>query len=250
MILTVLMENTGPENLVHEHGLSVYINYNGHHILLDGARSGRALENAMALGVDITQIELAVLSHGHYDHGDGLTAFLEANRHAPVYLRPRALEPHFHGEKYIGLSDSVREKLKGRGRFGDETAQILPGVWLVPDPIDHEQSLVLEGETGLVILNSCCHAGAGHIVKDIKAKFPGKPVAALVGGLHLMGRTGTDSLGVEPGIVKNLGKWLLDELEVGTLYTGHCTGRPAFDLLKEGHPERVQHITSGLTISL
>lgn len=253
MKIKILIENTAPEGLTREHGLSVYINYNNTPILLDGGSSGEFLENAEKLEVDITKIKLAVLSHGHYDHGDGLTAFLWANPSAEVWLRPKALEEHWSDNggvrHYIGLSDEGKALLAQRGRLVDETAQISPGVWLVPDEVDHEQSLVLEGEDGLVIFNSCCHAGAGYIVRGVKEQFPGKPVRALVGGLHLMGKN-THCLGVAPGIVKNLGKWLFEELEVETLYTGHCTGDPAFDLLKEAYPQRVVRLTTGLEAEL
>lgn len=253
MKIKILIENTAPEHLTREHGLSVYINYNNIPILLDGGSSGKFVENAKSFGVDITYIKLAVLSHGHYDHGDGLAAFLQANSGAEVWLRPKALEEHWSDNggvrHYIGLSDEVKDLLAQRGHWTEETTQILPGAWLVPDQVAHEQSLVLEGEKGLVIFNSCCHGGAGHIVRGVKEQFPGKPVRALVGGLHLMGKN-THCLGVAPGIVKNLGKWLFEELEVETLYTGHCTGDPAFDLLKEAYPQRVVRLTTGLEAEL
>ena len=55
-------------------------------------------------GVDLAAVDLAVLSHGHYDHGGGLARFLELNSTAPVYLNEHAFEPHYHGaERYIGL---------------------------------------------------------------------------------------------------------------------------------------------------
>lgn len=248
MELTVLIENTARSGLAYEHGLSVYINYKGHELLLDGGSSGAFLRNAEVLGVDITKIELAALSHGHYDHGDGLAAFLEVNRTAPVWLRPKALEPQELDGEQVGLSPRAGAALRDRGRFVEGPTEVLPGVWLVPDRVDHEQSLALEGDEGLVVLNSCCHAGAGYIVRDLKKRFPGKPVAALIGGLHLMGLGGPDTLGVAPGIVRNLGKWLFEELEVGALYTGHCTGDPALALLREDYPERVRRLTGGLKI--
>lgn len=253
MEIKILMENTAACDLAREHGLSVYINYKGTPLLLDGGSSGKFMENAKSLEVDITQIKLAVLSHGHYDHGDGLAAFLRANREAAVWLRPKALEEHWSdngGERhFIGLSAEVKELLAGRCRWVTEVTQALPGVWLIPDGVEHEQSLALEGETGLVVFNSCCHAGAGYIVRAIRELFPGKPIRALVGGLHLMGKN-THCLGVAPGIVKNLGKWLFEELEVAELYTGHCTGDPAFEILQEAYPERVKRLTTGLTVEL
>ena len=248
MKLTILMENSAREGLACEHGLSVYINYNGHDILLDAGQSAGFLDNAAALGVDITQAEFAVLSHGHYDHGDGLSAFLRRNAAAPVYLRPKALAPQFLDGEDVGLSAEALAALGPRHRAVEDVTQVLPGVWLVPDRVDHEQSLVLEGEEGLVVLNSCCHAGAGYILRDLKEAFPKKPLRALVGGLHLMGHGGPATLGVAPGIVKNLGKWLFEELGLMGLYTGHCTGAPAFALLKEAYPQKVYPLASGLEL--
>lgn len=253
MEIKVLMENTAAGELAREHGLSVYINYKGDPLLLDGGSTGNFLKNAKNLGVDINNIKLAILSHGHYDHGDGLAAFLRQNTTAQVWLRPKVVEEHWSangGERhFIGLSEEVKGLLAGRCRWVEETVEALPGVWLVPDGVSHEQSLVVEGEDGLVVFNSCCHAGAGHIVKGIKELFPGKSIRALVGGLHLMGRN-THCLGVAPGIVKNLGKWLFEELDVKELYTGHCTGDPAFEILKEAYPERVVRLTAGLEMEL
>ena len=57
---------------------------------------------------DLADVDIAVLSHGHYDHGGGLATFLELNKNAPVYINRHAFEPHFNGtEKYIGLDTSL-----------------------------------------------------------------------------------------------------------------------------------------------
>lgn len=248
LIVTVLIENSAPEGLLREHGLSFYLEYCGHHILLDAGESGAFLLNAERLGIDLSAVELAALSHGHYDHADGLAAFFTANRTAAVYARPHIADQEYHGERYIGVSPGMLQRYGNRFDLADGPREVLPGLWLVPDEVVHEQSLVAETAAGLVIFNSCCHAGAGYIVQGVKEQFPGRPVRALLGGFHLMGRDGPKSLGVAPGIVKNLGNWLLDELQVGDLYTGHCTGAPAFELLQNGHGERVHKLTTGLRV--
>lgn len=246
--VTVLIENTAPAGLVREHGLSLWLEYRGRRVLLDAGESGAFLVNAERLGIDLAQAEAAVLSHGHYDHGDGFSAFFAVNRAARVYARPLAAERSFHGERDIGVKPGLFQRRGGRFDFADGPRELFPGLHLIPDSVPHEQSLAAETEQGLVVFNSCCHAGAGYIVREIKERFPGVPVRALIGGLHLMGNDGPKSLGAAPGIVKNLGNWLLDELQVQELYTGHCTGAPAFELLKEGHPDRVRPLTTGLVM--
>ena len=95
MKITVLMENTALEGcgLTPEHGLSLYIQYRGKKLLLDAGSSGKFADNAQALGVDLSGVELAALSHGHYDHADGLRRFFQVNDRAKVYLRPGAEGP-------------------------------------------------------------------------------------------------------------------------------------------------------------
>ena len=95
MIVKVLSENTSSsEKLGSEHGLSLYIETETHKILFDTGASGLFAENAEKMGVDLTRIDLAVISHGHYDHGGGLKTFLGINNRAKIYLHQMALEPH------------------------------------------------------------------------------------------------------------------------------------------------------------
>ena len=83
------------------------------------------------------------------------------------------------------------------------------------------------------MLNSCCHAGVDHILDGIRARFPGRPIRAVLGGFHLMGKGGTAALGPAPEEVRALARRLRDELDVREICTGHCTGAPAYALLAE-----------------
>src|SRR5262245_65682638 len=50
-----------------------------HTVLLDAGPEGATLRrNAAILGVDFGEVEAAVLSHGHWDHGGGLLTAVEA----------------------------------------------------------------------------------------------------------------------------------------------------------------------------
>ena len=81
MKICTLMENTAvSEEFTSSHGLSFYIETKNHRILFDMGPDGSFLENAKKLGIDISGVDFAILSHGHYDHGGGLKAFLEANQ--------------------------------------------------------------------------------------------------------------------------------------------------------------------------
>lgn len=250
MKAVILVENSALPGLEGEHGLSVYVEHRGRRILLDAGQSGLFARNGEVLGVDLMSVDTAVLSHAHFDHADGLDVFFEMNPTALLHTRPAVGQQEYHGERYIGVKRSILEHCAHRFVLDDGPVDLGDGMWLVPDEVVHEQSLVVDTKEGLVVLNSCSHAGAGHIAKDILSRFPGKRIAAYIGGFHLMGAGGPSTLGVAPGIVKNLAHWLLDEMGVGIIYTGHCTGTPAFALLKEEGGDRVRPMDTGTVIEI
>lgn len=240
MRLTVLIENSGPRHLHAEHGLSLYLQCGGVNILLDAGTSGIFTENAAALGCPLDGVHMAVLSHGHYDHSDGFPALFRLNHSLKVYARSAVMQPQYAaGGRYIGLADCLRGEFSHRFELSDELRSIAPGVWLVPDGLDHEQSLVVETDLGLVVMNSCCHAGADNIVSGVLERFPGRRVHALIGGLHLMGPGGTATLGLGPDAVRAMARDLVENLGVEKIYTGHCTGSPGYALLEETIPGHI-----------
>ena len=249
MLIQILIENEGCAPYLAEHGLSLCLCHNGKRFLLDAGTSGNFLQNAQLLGCPVEELDTAVLSHGHFDHADGFPALFERNGKIKVYARPAVMQPQYgHNGRYIGLCDSLLHEYADRFDLSDQMREIAPGLWLVPDTIDHEQSLVAETEDGLVVMNCCCHAGGDHIVADILQRFPGKKVRALVGGLHLMGPGGVSTLGKHPDEVRALAHRLTVELGVEGVYTGHCTGSPAFALLCEAAPGKIHTIHSGDTL--
>ena len=83
MRITALLENTSACGLPVEHGLSLFVEMeNGCRFLFDMGQSDLFSRNALALGIDLNTADFAVLSHGHYDHGGGLSIFLKLNDHA------------------------------------------------------------------------------------------------------------------------------------------------------------------------
>lgn len=128
--ITVLVENTAcSEDLGHAHGLSLYIETEKHHILFDAGPDGKLLlANAEALGIDLKKVDTAILSHGHYDHAGGLSAFLEINESAKLYMHRLAPAGHYAAEsvgfRYIGLAPDITEKYSGRIAFTDDVFSI------------------------------------------------------------------------------------------------------------------------------
>lgn len=91
--ITTLIENEPDDGaeLAYEHGLSLFIEFDGKKILFDTGLTGAFLENAVKLGKQMEAVDFICISHGHYDHSGGVPTLLD-------YLRD------WNGEK----SDSSR----------------------------------------------------------------------------------------------------------------------------------------------
>lgn len=269
MIVKVLIDNITKNDLVSEWGLSFYIEYNEHKILLDAGASGKFVDNAKALGVNLEEVECGVLSHVHYDHTDGLPAFFWENRTAKIYLRKGAGEncyskKNFFMYKYNGIQPGILENYADRFEYVEGDYQLLEGAYLIPhkmvgleeiakkvdlyvkengkmfpDDFAHEQSLVFDTPKGLVIFNSCSHGGADNIITEVEATFPEKEICAYIGGLHLYKSSEED--------VRALAKRIQDT-GIKRVITGHCTGDEAFKILKEELGDVVEQMYTGMEL--
>ena len=132
MRVHVLIENTScHSDLVAEHGLSLLIETAaGLRILFDAGATAAFADNAQHMGVDLASVDVAVLSHGHFDHGGGLARFLELNHHAPIWVSPHAFDAHYNANgKNIGLSPELRLHPQIR-MLHAEQLELAPGVQL------------------------------------------------------------------------------------------------------------------------
>ena len=92
MKITALVENTRiSKQYKSKHGLSLYIQTKNHNILFDMGPNNLFMDNALICGLDITEVDIVILSHGHIDHGGGINNLLEYNKKATVYVQEFAL---------------------------------------------------------------------------------------------------------------------------------------------------------------
>ena len=275
MRITVLVENTGPSEFKIEHGLSLYIEFNDKKYLLDAGPSDSFFKNAHALSIDLGRVDKAVLSHGHYDHGDGFMVFLNQYKDKVVYGAKNIFD-YYSGSggsvHYIGLSSKLKQ-MKNRFNTISKDTKIDEKIYLIlddvsntkeigvqkklykkvddvlqPDNFNHELSLVFDTPKGLVICNSCSHAGLESIVDNIKKRL-NKPVYAYVGGLHMKSTKNhieTSSFTEEQ--IQNL--CIFIEKNIQYVLTGHCTGNVSYDLLKKYLKDRIDFLTTGKTIEI
>lgn len=131
MKITALLENTTTKNsILTEHGLSLYIEIEDKKILFDMGQTELFYKNAEVLGFHLKEVDFAVLSRGHYDHGGGLENFLKLNDHAIVYIHKDAFLPYYNAkDKYIGLDVKLKEN--ERIVFVEGEYSISDGVTLV-----------------------------------------------------------------------------------------------------------------------
>ena len=58
-----------------KHGFSLYIQTEQSNFLFDVGQDDSFIKNANLLGVNLKDVDWLILSHGHYDHTDGLKFF-------------------------------------------------------------------------------------------------------------------------------------------------------------------------------
>ena len=254
MKITSLLENTTPRaDMGTEHGLSLFIETKRHKILFDMGQSEQFAKNAATLGITLSAVDIAVLSHGHYDHGGGMRRFLLENDRAPVYLQKDAFLPHYHGEeRYIGLDTDLENesrviRVSTSLRIDDELS-LHPCDWhvspslsgslteqtregFIPDDFRHEQYLLIEEEGKRVLISGCSHAGILNIAERFSPDF-------LIGGFHFFH---TPIGGALADIAKKLNAYPTE------YYTCHCTGIEQYAFLKEFMP-RLRYLSCGESI--
>lgn len=240
-----------------EHGYSVYIEFGEKKILIDTGASDNFLKNAERLGINISEIELAVLSHGHRDHTGGLKHLI-SQTHCPIYLSGNVFGKKFHscrgdkGLRNIGTDLELLKKYSNRFRIVSENCWILPNIALVAnkdfgyprpygnkfltaevdgkvfsDDFSHELHLCIVTEDGLEIFSPCSHGGFGNIVSACREFTGVENVIRYTGGLHIVESEFVASEVSEFLAVKST-------LTPSTIInTSHCTCPEAMKLIEE-----------------
>ena len=260
-----------------QHGLSFFLEVDlgpeKMRILMDtGASPEVTLHNFALLEIDPADLDMIILSHGHYDHTGGLVGVLgDVHRRIPVLAHPQIFSPKLKISpflKYIGLPFS-RAKAEAAGAVfllsrspvplaegltttgevkRDEPLETVEGFWTVrngqycQDSILDDQALVanVDGK-GLVVISGCAHAGIINTVRQAQRITGIKEVYAVIGGFHLSS--------VIPERVEATAK-SLGRFDPEVVRPGHCTGQRAVSRLQEVLGDRCQPLSCGDVIDL
>jgi len=204
-----------------EWGFAALVEVDGRRILFDtGANDDTVQRNLEAMGLDLSNVEMVILSHNHEDHTTGLLPL----RRQFAATSPKALSKVFAGDGIflprISPQGQVSDRMAGIKREYEATGgtvvdvtrplEILPGVWLtgpvprvhlernwsavgkvrtsggdVEDTVPEDMTLVFQTAQGPVYLFGCGHAGVINTLEHVRKTIDPAPVKAVIGGLHL-----------------------------------------------------------------
>jgi 7,8-dihydropterin-6-yl-methyl-4-(beta-D-ribofuranosyl)aminobenzene 5'-phosphate synthase len=227
-----------------EHGLSFLIEVDQKKILFDTGASDLYKRNAAKLGIDLDMVDRIVLSHGHWDHGNGL----EHMKGLPLICHPDCFVRRYRksGDAYLGLSLSKKEL---GDRFDLETfrhpIRLSDHLWFLgeiprkndfeakttkyiledgsDDFIMDDSGLVAITKKGLVVISGCAHSGISNMIEHARRVTGIFKVAAVIGGFHLKAVNKQTRKTIE----------YLERLEVQQVIPSHCTFDPALDLFRQ-----------------
>lgn len=241
MNLTVLSEMRAMDGFGSEHGLSFLIEVDQHKVLFDTGASDLYKKSAAKLGINLQEVDRIVLSHGHWDHGNGLE-YMEGK---PLICHPDCFVKRYRktGRDYLGLSLSQKEAGE---RFDLETfrrpIRLSDHLWFLgeiprkndfeaqatkymledgsDDYIMDDSGLVVITNKGLVIISGCAHSGICNMIEHARRVTGIFKVAAVLGGFHLRSNNKQTRKTVA----------YLESLEVEQVIPSHCTFDPALGL--------------------
>lgn len=262
-----LVDNLSNGTLSAEHGLSLYIQLDdGMTLLFDMGQGNLFAENANRLGLSISNVDVAVISHGHYDHGGGLETFLKLNTKAKVYIHPNAFDNHYslkpEGLKYIGLDASVLSSNLGLERlvFVDGLYEITENIRLfsnvkkdkcfpnankllygpdksINDDFVHEQNLLIREHNKWTLFAGCAHCGILNIMEKA-IQLTSTNISSVFGGMHLKNSDFNEH--DENLFIETLCK-KLQLFKNCKYYTMHCTGFEAYTKMKKILNDRIEY---------
>jgi len=237
--ITILYDNRPSDSAcVTDWGFSCFIKAFEKTILFDvGEKEDVFLKNVKALNVDLKAADAVVISHLHPDHANAIGAFLNLKSGLPIYV-PDDLNPEPRTQRF-------RDEIQKAGiapTVVKAPTEIFPHVFLTGTMGlgIKEQSLILDTDSGLVIVTGCSHQGVVAVVQRARSMLK-KDIRLLLGGFHL--------LDYKEAVIKNIIE-KLKENGVRQVGATHCTGETAIRMIKDAYGEKFVDLGVGRKIVL
>lgn len=267
--ITVLYDAFGKSSAMQKDwGYAALIEYGGKRILFDTGNNADILaQNAKAKNIDLSKLDLVVMSHRHGDHMGGMTYLLSVNPKVKIYAPKEGFGvygsdlPSTFYRKDTSLPaeqryyDGAPPELM---RFGaawpganfqliDKNTEIAPGIHLIalvsdkPGTMElRELSVAINTPEGMVIVVACSHTGIDKIVEAAAKINPS--IHFVAGGFHLV-------VSKDEEIAKIVTA-LRDTFKVAYVAPGHCTGEPTFTALKKAFGDHYLYAGLGTSFAL
>ncbi len=273
--ITTLSENTaGGDGLLAEWGLSILVESEEAKVLFDTGQSVSTVHNAKLLGVDLSQVDRIVLSHGHFDHTGGLKQVLsQMAKEIEVIAHPDIWQSKYatseNGEsRYIGIPFSRKEleELGAKFRLTAEPVAISDSIMtsgevpmvtdyediepllvvkadgnFEPDIFRDDQALIIKTPPGLVVILGCAHRGIINTLYHAQNLSGVKKIDTVIGGCHLVNAS-QERIWLTIAALKELG--------VGRLGVCHCTGMAATVVMAQEFSDRFLFNNAGTVLDL
>lgn len=268
--ITVLYDAFGKTSaMTKDWGFAALIEYGGKRILFDSGNNADIFaHNVKTKGIDLTKLDFAVISHRHGDHTSGLNYLLSVNPNVLIYApketagvfgssvpgtfyrRNESLPPemsYFDGKQPQMMRFGTPWP-QGHFTWVTQTTEVAPGFRLIllkgswgVDLDVMELSLAVDTPDGVVLVVGCSHPTIEKIVEATKAAA-NKSIHLVVGGSHL--------LPAKDDEIQRIASALRDNWKVEWIAPGHCTGEPAFAILKATFGERYLYAGLGTALAL
>lgn len=271
-IIPIVENTTINKKYKAKHGISFYIETNKYKILFDTGPNKVLIKNAEKLGIDLSLVDIVIISHGHTDHGGGLKYFLEINKTAKIYIQKNAFEKYYtkiiNIPIYIGLDNDlinneqiilvdgnykINEQLSLISNIIKKTFHMKSNDALLTkvnnkfqkDPFIHEQSLIIENNDKSVLITGCSHQGVIDIQEESE-RIIKRNIDNVIGGFHIFNPINRRY--ENPDIIKNMG--LMMKAKNTRYYTCHCTGKKGYEKMKEILLEDINYLSVGSEVEL
>lgn len=208
-------------DFIDDWGFSCVIQHPNATILFDtGANPEILRANLETASIQISSIDIVIISHKHWDHIGGILWIAKENPNAKIYM-PKTWNNKLknsllqHGNSIISVNNSIQ--------IDDKFSLIFSKNLFI-----NELALTIKTSNGIIVVTGCSHTGIEKIVSKT-LEFSNKNIFALIGGFHMF-RSSTRQ-------IKNIANYL-KQSNIKCIAPCHCTGERAIQLLTEEFEEK------------